>query len=213
VLSPSTLLLGKPAAPDSEGFLASYRTLAGAGTTPGMPHQMPGDPLLDGDRVTVGLHPRAGMPFQFPATAPIPGGGSFTLDPASDRTLAEMPVDGSAFSIGCGGPGGTCNPAEVSILRILTTDAPTTNLTAFAMPPAAKHQLEISCAEVGGDGVVDVPPEVSRYLQIAHQQGPLTRIRTAFMRNGYALATNPPPLPQTPVRIVVGHQILGFRDP
>ena len=84
VLDPTLLLLRKSAGPDSDGSIIHYRTLAGAGTTPGMPHQMAGDPLLDGDPVTVGIHPAGGMHFRFADTAPIASGGSFTLDTASD---------------------------------------------------------------------------------------------------------------------------------
>ena len=213
VLGPTALLLRKPAAADSDGATTRYRTLAGAGTTPGMPHEMPGDPLLDGDRVTVGIRPGGGTPFRFPDTAPIAAGGSFSLDTASAERFTRLPLDGSAFTLGCGGAGGTCAPAEVSILRILATDGSTEGLAPFAMPPAEKHQLEVSCAEVDGDGVVEVPAAVSDYLRMAHQQRPLTRIRTAFMRNGYAFVSNPPPLPANPVRIVAGHQVLGFQDP
>ena len=81
------------------------------------------------------------------------------------------------------------------------------------MPAAASKQVEISCAEVEGDGVVDVSPAVSRYLQAAHQARPITRIRTAFMRNGYALVANPPPAPPNRVTIAVGHQLLAFGSP
>jgi hypothetical protein len=105
-----------------------------------------------------------------------------------------------------------CARAEVSILRILATDGSTAGQSPFAMPPAERHQLEVSCAEIDGDGVVEVPTAVSDYLRRAHQLRPLS-IRTAFMRNGHALASNPPPLPPNPVRIVVGHQVLGFQDP
>ncbi|RKG68330.1 hypothetical protein D7V80_13085 [Corallococcus sp. CA054B] len=41
---------------------------------------------------------------------------------------------------------------------------------------------------------------------------PMTRIRTAFMRNGAVLTKNPAP-PDNTVRVVAGHQLIGFTNP
>ena len=78
VVSPTALQVLKGPGQDVTDFSATYRTLAGAGPAPGTPHEMPGDPLLDTDRVTVGIQAAGSMSFRFPSTVPIAVGGSFS---------------------------------------------------------------------------------------------------------------------------------------
>ncbi|HKE20609.1 MAG TPA: hypothetical protein VKB80_37300 [Kofleriaceae bacterium] len=71
----------------------------------------------------------------------------------------------------------------------------------------------IGCATLGESGRGDVPAEAAQLLRAADRAAPITRIRVAFKRDGFQLATNPAPLPPSAVRIVAGHQIVGFTDP
>lgn len=193
-------------------FDASYTVVAGAGAA-GLPLDSPRDPVRDDDRVIVGIDPAGGMDFDFPDTAPIEAGDAFTLDAASDAVLGAIPVDGSAFSIGCSGEGGECNEAFASIIQLETTDGDTAGAPPFALPPSVDRKVIISCATLGASGRVDVPAEATALLAAAGRASPITRVRVAFMRDGFQQASNPPPLPPNPVRIVAGHQIVGFTDP
>jgi hypothetical protein len=153
------------------------------------------------------------MDFDFPDTAPIEAGDAFTLDAASDAILGAIPVDGSAFSIGCSGAGGECNEAFASIIQLETTDGDTGGAPPFALPRSVDRKVIISCASLGESGRVDVPAGATALLAAADRASPITRVRVAFMRDGFQQVSNPPPLPPNPVRIVVGHQIVGFTDP
>jgi hypothetical protein len=193
-------------------FAADYTVLAGGGA-PGVPLDSPLDPLRDTDEVVIGIEPGGERDLDFADTAPIDVGDAFTLDAASDPVIGAIPVDGSPFSIGCSGEGGSCGQAFVSIIQLETTDGDTTGAPPFALPPSVDRKVIITCATPGESGRVDVPAGAAELLRAADQATPITRIRVAFMRDGFQLATNPPPLPPSSVRIVAGHQIVGFTDP
>jgi hypothetical protein len=211
VPGPSAAVVSNAAAAAGQ-FAASYTVVAGAGAA-GLPLDSPRDPVRDDDQVVVGIEPGGGMDFDFADTAPIEAGDAFTLDAASDAILSAIPVDGSAFSIGCSGEGGDCGEAFVSIVQLETTDGDTAGAPPFALPPAADRKVIIGCATLGASGRVDVPAQAAALLRDAHRASPITRVRVAFMRDGFQAASNPPPLPPNPVRIVAGHQIVGFTDP
>jgi hypothetical protein len=200
------------AAAGAGAFEASYAVVAGAGAA-GLPLDSPRDPVRDDDRVIIGIDPGGGMDFDFPDTAPIEAGDAFTLDAASDAILGAIPVDGSAFSIGCSGAGGECNEAFASIIQLETTDGDTGGAPPLALPRSVDSKVIISCASLGESGRVDVPAGATALLAAADRASPITRVRVAFMRDGFQQVSNPPPLPPNPVRIVVGHQIVGFTDP
>ncbi|WP_437870435.1 hypothetical protein [Sorangium sp. So ce363] len=192
-----------------EAFAAEYTVLAGAGPVPNNPV----DPIERGAEVVVGVSPGGEMAFDFPDTAPIPAGQAFTPDTASAAALVAVPLDGSALTLGCGGPGGSCGSAQATVVRITSTDGNVEGASPAAMPPPARKQVEIQCVAFGGDGTLTIPAEAMKLLQEAHQVSPISRIRTALMREGWANATNAAPLPPNTASILVGHGLLGFTNP
>ncbi|WP_437957497.1 hypothetical protein WME76_40280 [Sorangium sp. So ce119] len=192
-----------------EAFVADHVVLAGAGPVPGNPS----DPIASGDEVVVGIEPGGVMAFEFPDVGPIAAGGEFQLDDASRSILGAVPLDGTPMTLGCGGEGGRCGAAQGTLVRITTTDGSVEGALLFAMPPPADKQVEIQCIALGGDGSVTVPAEAMKLIRDAHRASPITRIRTAFMREGVASATNPAPEPRNTVHVVAGHGILGFTSP
>ncbi|WP_437534617.1 hypothetical protein WME79_10595 [Sorangium sp. So ce726] len=192
-----------------EAFAAEYTVLAGAGPVPNNPV----DPIEGGDEVVVGISPGGEMAFDFPDSAPIVAGEAFTPDTASAAALVAVPLDGSPLTLGCGGPGGSCGPAQATIVRLTSTDGDVEGMSPFAMPPPARKQVEIQCVTLGGDGTLTIPAEAMKLLQEAHQVSPISRIRTALMREGWARTTNAASLPPNSATIVVGHGLLGFTSP
>ncbi|MCP3138584.1 hypothetical protein [Pyxidicoccus xibeiensis] len=191
----------------------TYQVLAGAGPVPGTPgDEAPGDPLRDSDQVRVRITPGNDSPFQFPETTVAAIGTAFTADTATLGLLDHVPLDGRPFRLGCAGEGGHCGAAELTIIQLQTTDAPTAGLSPYALPPAKTKQVVLTCIQPGASGIVDIPAEASSLLAQAHAASPITRIRTAFMRNGAALTKNPMP-PDNTVRVVAGHQLIGFTNP
>ncbi|WP_375754496.1 hypothetical protein [Corallococcus exercitus] len=198
---------------DPAPTVGTYQVLAGAGPVPGTPEdEAPGDPLRDSDQVRVRIAPRDGSPFHFPETTVATLGSAFTADTATVGLLGQVPLDGRAFRLGCAGEGGECGSAEFTIIQLQTTDGPTAGLVPFALPPAKAKQVVLTCIAPGALGFVDIPAEASALLAQAHASSPMTRIRTAFMRNGAALTKNPTP-PDNTVRVVAGHQLIGFTNP
>lgn len=191
----------------------TYQVLAGAGPVPGTPaDEAPGDPLRNTDQVRVRLTPGNDSPFHFPETAVAAMGSAFTPDTATLGLLDHVPLDGRAFRLGCAGEGGQCGSAELTIIQLQTTDGPTAGLSPFALPPAKSRQVVLTCIQPGATGFVDIPAEASALLARAHAASPITRIRTALMRNGAVLTKNPAP-PDNTVRVVAGHQLIGFTNP
>jgi hypothetical protein len=142
----------------------------------------------------------------------IEPGDELTLDEASARQISAIELTGEPIELGCDSEGGQCGDAAVSIVRITTTDGDTTGLPATAMPQAKHRIVEVQCA-FPDTGRVRVPAAAMALLAEVHQHSPITRIRTAFMRDGYALASNRAPKPQNSAIIVAGHGILGFSSP
>lgn len=207
VPSATTAVIFAPAA-QAEDATLDYDLLAGAGPTPGNPN----DPIAGTEAITVSLVPGGGGAFHFPAAGPIVPGGAFTPDDASAALLRAVPIDGSAFTLGCSGAGGTCGAAALTVVRVTTTDADVTGLSPAAMPPPVRRMVDVLCAELG-DAPLTVPAEAMALIAEANAASPVTRIRTAFMREGFALVQNAAPEAPNPARILVGHGVLGFTSP
>ncbi|UQA63942.1 hypothetical protein E8A73_039205 [Polyangium aurulentum] len=193
----------------AEEFPATYTVVAGAGPVPGNPN----DPIAGGDELTVALQPGGDMAFHVPESGPIPAGDAFVLDTASQAVIGALPLDGTAVTLGCAGQGGSCGPAQATLVRISSTDGSVAGLSPFAMPAPIDKQVEIQCVVVGGEGKLVIPAEAMKLLQDAHQATPITRIRTAFMREGVATLANPAPQPPNTLNILVGHGLLAFTSP
>lgn len=176
---------------------ASYTTLAG----------MPGGrtaPVEAGSRVSFELTP--GGEGDVPAfERSLSIGGGFTLDAASRTLINNVPVDGSAFTLGCDGEGGQCDDfSTFSLLNIIATDAPITPDTPpLAVPPPANKALQIVCGVP--DGHVTVPAEVSEYIADAG----VTRVRPVFMRMNDAYVD----IDNFEAHLGVGHGVAGIETP
>ncbi|WP_437835333.1 hypothetical protein [Sorangium sp. So ce1153] len=208
VESSEVAIVANPSA-TQEAFAASYVVLAGAGPVPGNPN----DPITSGDEVVVAIEPGGSTAFKAANLGPLVAGEAFELDDASQTLLGAVPLDGTPMTLGCGGQGGSCGAAQGTIVRITSTDGDVQGASSFAMPPPADKQVEVQCVTVGGDGSITVPAEAMQLFQEAHQASSITRIRTAFMREGVASATNPAPDPPNTVHALAGHGILGFTSP
>jgi hypothetical protein len=186
-------------------FSATYSILAGVGPVPSNPR----DPIADGDEVTLSLEPHDGAHFVLEETTVI-AGGAFTPDEATNATLASIPVDGRAITLGCGGPGGSCGPADATVVLLTTTDGSIAGLGPTAMPPPVRTQAVVRCAVLGGDGTLTVPDGAMDLLRRAHAASPIRRIRTALMREGVAVAISDDTPDTEPMPLLVGHGLLGF---
>lgn len=193
----------------AETFAASYAVIAGAGPVPGNPP----DPIAGGDELTVSITPGGEMAFDVPSSGPIPAGDAFVLDDASRAVIGALPLDGTGVTLSCAGEGGSCGPAQSTIVRISSTDGSVEGLSPFAMPAPIARVVEIQCVVLGGDGTLAIPADAMKLLEEAHQEAPITRIRTAFMREGLVSLTNPAPKPPNTVNVLVGHGVLAFTSP
>lgn len=202
VTSPTDVVLANPNAA-AESFAGTYTVLAGAGPTPNDLYR----PFTPGTPVTIGLVPGGASALAIPDTAVTPA-AAFTLDEASKARVVSMPVTGEALTLGCA----SCGTAQGTILRITATDADVSGVSPVAMPPPKKKLVEIQCVRPGVD-TVTIPAGAMDLLRAAHAVSPLTRIRTAFMREGYAITQRPAPLAPNPVYLLVGHGVLGFTKP
>jgi hypothetical protein len=163
--------------------------------------------------VTVEIEPGGLGAIDFPDVGPVAPGGAFALDAASRTLVSSLPLDESAVTLSCDRGDAGCSPATATVVRISTTDGALAGLPPFAMPPAISRQVEIQCAALGSDGVMTVSATVMRYLKQAHAASPITRIRTAYMREGVAFAANPEPRPPNRATVLVGRGFLGFTSP
>lgn len=130
-------------------------------------------------------------------------GDHFTLDDASEAILDDVPMNGSAFSIGCDGAGGDCGSATATALDIVTTDGSIEGLPGFVMPPVDTKSVRIFCIFLVP--TVDVPEEVSQFLA----DSGATRVRTIYNR----AETTDEIQSEAQVTVVAGHARMGFTDP
>jgi hypothetical protein len=153
-------------------------------------------------RVHVALEPGGGRAFLLPEVDLVPG-APFTLDAASRLAIIDLPL--AATSLGCA----ECGNAPLTIVRITTTDAPLVGPD--DMPTPRRRYVEISCASIGAT-TVNIPAEAMSLLQRAHADSPLTRIRTAYMRDGFAQLVSEAPAPPNRATIAVGHGVIGYTN-
>lgn len=157
--------------------------------------------------VTISLAPNGEGAFDR-VEATLTPGAAFTLDDATNRTLQHLPLEGQPVSLSCS----DCGSADVTIVRITTTDGDLTGATPVAMPAPKAKSVEIQCVAMGGSTVV-IPAAAMKLLADTHRLSPATRIRTAFMRDGLRLVTNQPPRAANQLVLAVGHGVLGFTTP
>ena len=128
-------------------------------------------------------------------------GDSFTLDTASAALLSDVPLDGSSFTLGCAGEGGTCNTAMASIVNIQTTDTPIPEgAPPVFLPPPTEKSVQVFCIFLSGSATV--PADASQYLA----DSGATRVRTVFVRANPLTFTHG----STDMLVIAGHAQAGF---
>jgi len=210
VVSATEVVVSNPRAA-AETFQGTYTVLAGAGPTPNDLY----DPFTANTPVNVQLVPNATAKFQIdPGVASISPALDFTLDDASKARIMNIPVSGEAITLGCASA--TCGTAQGTVVRITATDADVTNASPVAMPAPKRKLVEIQCLRIGADAAsqqVAVPAAAMNLIRDAHAVSPITRIRTAYMRDSFAIATAKAPNPPNIAYVLAGHGVLGFTKP
>lgn len=163
--------------------------------------------LVHDTGVTISLAPRADAAFDR-VEAKLTPGAAFTLDDATSTAVQALPLDGQSVSLSCK----ECGTADVTIVRITTTDGDLTGASPVAMPLPRAKSVEIQCVALQGNTVV-VPAAAMKVLADTHRLSPATRVRTAFMRDGLSLVTNQPPRAPNQLVLAVGRGVLGFTTP
>ena len=160
---------------------ASYLTLAGFGPSgPSNSGQVP-----DGALLTASLTANPDSRFtDFEVSTNV--GDSFTLDDVSEQVMADIPLDGSEFSLSCDGAGGSCGDGVGSALIIDTTDADVSMAPPHVLPPPVTSATRIACLFLVGE--VTVSAEVSQFLAEAERT---TRVRTIFAKANPANVNQP----------------------
>lgn len=198
VPSPTEVVVGNPRA-TAETFTTTYTVLAGAGPVPNDLY----DPFEGVAPVDVRLTPGGGMAFEA-AGATLAPGSSFALDEASRARLVDVPVTGESLTFACA----DCGTADGTIVRLTTTDGDVSGLSPVAMPAPKRKSVEIQCVALG-TGSVTVPAAAMALVRAANEASPVTRIRTAFMRDGLAVRSNEE-APANRLALAVGRGVLGF---
>ncbi|MDX2022997.1 MAG: hypothetical protein SF187_22375 [Deltaproteobacteria bacterium] len=184
---------------------ATFVTLAGAGPMPGASADTF---FTNTENLTVAKATSANFDA-FPANAGFilaSGiGDDFALGTAGGKVLpTQIPLDGSAFTIGCDSTA-DCGQAVGSVLELLTTDAPL-GTSPFSFPAAITKSIRIRCVKVGATQIT-VPAAYSALLSAASSGA--TRIQTRFMRLNLAGAGNQSGAPNV-TNIAAGHAELGY---
>lgn len=196
----STILFFNPG-PGQEELNTSgeYVTIAGFGPA-GRDDPIPDDATLDAT-----LHASTGGDSKFEdfTVEGIPFGQSFVLDPHGQESISNIPLDGSAFEVGCDGDGGQCNNAMATAMILETSDGDHTEFPPFLLAPPVNKVVRIFCLNIIV-GQTRVPAEASAYLV----DSGATRIRTVFAR------VFPMDIFQTETTatILAGHGQAGFTD-
>lgn len=185
----------------AESFPGNFTVIAGAGPTPNDLYR----PFEGVSAIELDLPEK--VTFASPKATLRPG-DAFTLDETSARTLVAIPLDGAATTLRCS----SCGTADGTIVRIQTTDASIAGLSPVAFPAPKKKSVEIQCVRVG-TGEITVPAAAMEFLKKSHLASPVTRIRTAFMRDGLRVHTAAAPLPANRIALAVGRGTIGFTNP
>ncbi len=201
VAAPSSteLVIGNPRA-TAETFTSTYTVLAGAGPVPNDVYE----PFDGNTPVHVGLTPGGGHAFDAMDVALAPG-AAFELDGPSRAKLVEVPVTGESLTLACE----ACGKADGTIVRLSTTDGDVAGLSPVAMPAPKRKSVEIQCVALG-TGTVTVPAAAMALVRAANDASPITRVRTAFMRDGLAVRSNEAVRAPNRIALAVGRGVLGF---
>ncbi len=163
------------------------------------------DPIPDDAVLTATLTANTGGPslFQDFTVADLPFGQSFVLDTESQERISAIPMDGSAFEVGCEGDGGTCNFSMASAMILETSDGDHSEQPPFLLAPAVDKVVRIFCLNIIA-GKTRVPAEASAFLV----DSGATRIRTVWARVFPADVYQE----QTTATVLAGHAQAGFTD-
>lgn len=175
-----------------------YVTIAGFGPA-SRNDPIPDDAVLDAKLTAAGGDSK----FEDFEVTGIPFGQSFVLDTATQETISNIPLDGSAFQISCEGDGGQCNGAMATALILETSDGDHSEFPPFLLAPAEEKVVRIFCLNIIA-GASRVPAEASQFLV----DSGATRIRTVFARVfPYDIFQT-----ETTATILAGHAQAGFTD-
>lgn len=219
VLSTSSIAIGHPAATtdcpgtDNAGIPLSatglHLTLGGVGPQPvcGTGAGCPDPGMVENNaEVTIALSPGGGSHIAaFSSPTPASGTGDKpTLNASSLALMADIPMDGSAFTVGCDDVA-ACGDGAGVLIAIETSDGPVAGLAPYQMPPVVGTRTYVRCAALGGTtSTVTVPAEVSAYLQ----NSGATRLQATFIRGALLGGGD-----NSEVTIVAGHAITAFTTP
>jgi hypothetical protein len=185
-----------PGAAAEKGTAAEYLTLAGVGLAE------QNEILADDAQVTFALNASDGAVAE-DFSRPIDIGDAFVIDDASADLIAAIPTDGSSFTIGCDGEGGSCGVATASLLQIVATDGDISQVPPFVLPPPRKKATTVFCVFLALS--VTVNQASSQYIADVGA----TRIRAVFGRanNQFFAQQN------VEMLIAAGHALGGITDP
>jgi hypothetical protein len=179
---------------------AQHINIYGLGPIPGAP-----DPGFLQNDATMDVMLTAGGGNHFATFTSTTGvqtfGDDFTLATAELNKLNAIPKNGSAFTITCDAQGCPPGSATGTVLNIVTTDAPTTALSPYALPLPMTRQVKIRCAVLGASAIT-VPAAYSALIMGSGA----TRIQASFIR-GALLGGGP-----EGVSVVAGHATVGFTN-
>lgn len=132
-------------------------------------------------------------------------GDSFTLGTSNGKVLPnQIPVDGSAFTMGCDSAA-DCRQALGFTVDIVTTDVPL-GASPFSFPAMVTKRVHVRCVQVGASTVI-VPAAYSARLK--QSTSGATRMSVRFIRANQAGATNLSGAPNV-TNIAGGRAELGF---
>jgi hypothetical protein len=183
---------------------ANYTVISGQGPIPGA--EDPGF-LGDDDGLTIALTKGGAMDFDdftatFAAGADMGIGDDFTLNTASASAIANIPGDGSTFTISCSGAGGDCGIATGAILTISASDGSLADVSPFSLPPPTAKQTEVTCTTLAANGDLTISPEISALLMANSP----TRARTTYLRSNLISEAG------GQINVIAGHGIAGFTN-
>lgn len=189
-----TYINQSPDAAAEDPTAATYFTLAGAGPA------LQDDPIPDDAALTVSLTSGGeGNVEDFELTVDDIG-DDFTLTPASEELINDVPLDGSEFTITCDGEGGDCGVAQATIVNITTTDGNVSGLPPYIMPAPVTKAVVVRCVILSASATVNA--DASAFLETSGA----TRVRTSVFRVGSANENQD----DAALSIAAGHGISGF---
>jgi hypothetical protein len=192
--------------PETSPASATFQVIAGLGPNPAG-NSLPSGYLENDDSLTITL--TAGGDGHFESFSRLVGdaGDAFTLDTASQAMITGIPTDGTSFTIGCDGAGGSCGTAISSILTITTTDGAIAGVPPDHMPPPSLGQVVVRCVQIGATSIT-VPAEASSFLSGSGA----TRIQTMFSRVALQNGSNAG-APEASYTLDAGHGVIGYTTP